>query len=202
MKDEFLIFLIAIICLSFSNQGIKNNNNSKVDGKVLYISYYEDIDIKILKDYKNKKKRFRYLSVNPCECPRYSSDNETLEIDGEFKLTDSSKIIFCSGCQTNDIAFPYQYSHIQLDSLINDSIILFTLNNKKNKLGPGKEYVDSIVSIEKEGKRVIQRTTIIHFENYGLIDKKNIFDSEGQIKRNLEEEKIRDSVEIEYIKRN
>jgi hypothetical protein len=202
MKHKFLIFLISIICLSFSNQPLKKHQESKVDGKVLFISYYEDINIEILKDYKNKKKRFRYLSVYPCKCPRYRSYNKTLEIDGEFKITDSSKIIFCSGCETNNISFPYQYSYIQLNSLMNDSIVEFTLNNKKSRLKPGKEYVDSIVSIEKEGKRVIQRTTIFHFENYGLVDKKNIFDSDGQIQRQRDEQRIRDSVEIEYIKQN
>ena len=202
MKNKLLIFLIAIFCLSFSNQAVKKYKDSNIDGKVLFISYYEKISIKVLKDYKNKNKRFLYLYPRPCECPRYYSFNKSLHIDGEFKVTDSLRVIFCSGCETNAIILPFQYSYILLDSLINDSIVKFTLNLKKSKLEPGKEYIDSIVSIEKEGKRVIQRTTIFHVQNYGLIDKKNIFDSEGQIKRELEEERIRDSVDNEYIKRN
>lgn len=200
MEYRLLFFLIPIICLSFPNHIVNNLKKKEIEEKVLFLTYFEDTNIEVLKDYKNEKKKFRYFHVNPCECPGFNRSNKSIDIDGEFKLTELSKIIFCGACETKDISLPYAYSFIQLKSLVNDSTIEFSLNNEVHLLHSSNEYIDTIVSVEKEGKRIIQRTIIIHLVNYGLVNKKDIFDAEGQAKRKEKEERIRDSLEIEFIK--
>jgi len=173
MKNKILLF-IAIIGLSFSKGLVKTKEYSGVKDKVLLIFYTGESNIKIIKDYKNISKRFQYMPSNPPPYPSYDYDNKTLELHEEIKLTDSSKIIFCGYNEVFDISLPFHFEDITLDSLINDSTMRFTFNNQKHIIKPGEAYIDTLVSILKEGKRVIERTTIFHVANYGLIFKNNI----------------------------
>jgi hypothetical protein len=183
MKNRFLIILIVFLSFSFSIEKFKTKKCAEEEGKVLFIYYNVDTDVKVLKDYKNEKKRFKYLSVNPFWGPEYDSYYKTLNVDGIFKLKDSSRIVFFAQDKLMDIYLPFQYSEITIDTLINDSIVSLTLNNKKFISVPGKMVIDSLVTIVKEGKRRVRYTKIFYVENYGLIYKKNIFDYEERTKR-------------------
>jgi hypothetical protein len=144
-------------------------------GKVLLLEYYEQVtSFKVLKDYKEMGKRIRYMSVQPIENPSF--DAQRLDVDGFFDLTDSSKVVILAGGDAKDISLPFQYSVLKLDRLINDSTIELKLNNKQFVSKPGEIVMDSIVSVIIEGERIIKRTIEYTMTNYGLIDKKNIFD--------------------------
>lgn len=121
-------------------------------------------------------------------------------MDGIFTLTDTSRVIFCGLDEVVDISLPFHYKEISLNSLTNDSTIRLTISNRDYLLEPGQIYIDSLVSKRKVGKRVIQETKIIHIENYGLIYKKNVFDSNGIHKREMEEKRMNDSIDNSHEK--
>jgi len=196
MNFIFQFILISIICCSFSNKIFCQGLTSKV----LLLEYCVEVtDLKVLKDYKDKEKQFRYISVHPFNNPRFDKLAKRLDIDGLFDATDSSNVIFLGGGEAKEISFPFRYSKIKLDRLVNDSTVGFKLNNRKFISKPGQVVIDSLISIVKEGERVIQLTTKYRFENYGLIDKKNIFDSND---REIEIKKLLELLELEDTIKN
>jgi hypothetical protein len=194
-----IIFLI--FCLIFTkdfNKSLKKTNGNQ---KILLIDYYEEYDFEVLKDYKNKKKKYRYnLSGQPIENLNYNQHDNILCID--FKMSDTSKLFFMANGKVFDISIPYQFSDILLNGIVNDSLLDFTLLTKKIILKPDDIYIDTLVTINKEGKRVIRYTKIIYVKNYGLIEKQNILDLEGQKNWEIKQERIRDSLEMEYLKQD
>ena len=62
--------------------------------KVLLIQYDKKIRFEVIKDYKREKDRYRYMCGLPISGQDYNSYNRTLNVYGEFNLTDTSKIIF------------------------------------------------------------------------------------------------------------
>jgi hypothetical protein len=196
MKPKLLILLFSFLGLSLLSESFESKECYKVNGKILLIYYHVDNKINVIKDYKDENKRFRYMSVLPCPGPLFI--NNRLVIEGKFDVVDSTKTIFYDDCSVSDILMPFKYNNLLLDSVINDSIVGFLLNNKKHILEPGKIFIDSLVSIVKEGERVIQHTTIFQLENYGLIDRRNIINYNELL---INEERARDSIEMEEIKR-
>jgi len=164
-------------------------------GKVLLIQYDKKIRFEVIKDYKREKDRYRYMCGLPISGQDYNSYNRTLNVYGEFNLTDTSKIIFWEH-EPMDISLPFQYSDIVLDALINDSTIQFTYLNQKHILRVGQVFNDSIISFEQEGKRLIKYTIAYQVHNYGLTYKKNIIDDKERIKRRYKENRIQDSLDM------
>ena len=201
MKHKFLILLLTILGLSFSSGKNRMNNFHKVaDGKVLLIEYDQEIFTKIIKDYRKKKDRKSITEGLPYTGTNYDSFNKMLYVDENIQLTDSSKIVFW---ETNvmDISLPFRYSYITLDRFVNDSIVQITLNNKKYICSPGQDLFDTITSIETEGKRVTQSTTIFHVKNHGLIFRKNIITERERMRRIYEELRIRDSIDLNDLEK-
>lgn len=201
MKHKFLIAIIPVLFLSFSNERFNNEKCAEGNEKVLLLQYWVDSDFKVIKDYKDVNKRFRYLGVTPVDCPYpvYHHYNKTFEVNGDFNVTDKTKIIFWTICNVTDITIPFHYEDIKLYSQINDSTVRFTWFNKKHVSIPWQEVSDSFVSIEKEGERVIKYTKVFHLLNYGLIYKKNIFKYQDPMIKVMEEKRIQDSIERNEI---
>lgn len=200
MKYILLIALFLIIDLAYSIGKCRSSNHPEIKEKVLLILYEERTDFKILKDYKKLNRRYKYRPGTPKPSPWEINKNRTLDVDGIFTLTDTSRVIFCGLDEVVDISLPFHYKEISLNSLTNDSTIRLTISNRDYLLEPGQIYIDSLVSKRKVGKRVIQETKIIHIENYGLIYKKNVFDSNGIHKREMEEKRMNDSIDNSHEK--
>lgn len=200
MKYIILIAFFVIIDLAYPIGKCKISNSTEIEGKALIIFYDEGTEIKILKDYKKHYRRFKYTPGTPIPNPWKINNNRTLDVDGIFTLTDTSRVIFCGPDEVVDISLPFHYNDISFDCLINDSIVRISSRSGKHVLGPQKVYVDSIASKWKEGKRVFQETKIIRLENYGLIYKKNVFDSNGIHKREMEEKRMNDSIDNSHEK--
>ncbi len=201
MKSVSLFLLIGILGLSFVDEKIEIKQCTERKGKILLIHYYTNVENKVLKDYKKHNKRYRYIHGLPCDGPMYDGKNKILDIYGLYNISDSSKVMFYGDCFEKDILLPFRYSEIGLDSLINDSILGFTLKNKKQILLSNTQFTDTIVSIVKEGKRVIKRTTIYYVKNYGLVNRKNIVDYQERTNRTNEENRIQDSIEIDELRK-
>lgn len=200
MKCIILIAFLVIIDLAYPIGKCKISNSTEIEGKALIIFYDEGTEIKILKDYKKHNRRFKYTPGTPIPNPWKINNNRTLDVDGIFTLTDTSRVIFCGLDGVVDISLPFHYKEVSLNSLTNDSTIRLTISNRDYLLEPGKIYIDSLVSKRKVGKRIIQDTKIIRIENYGLIYKKNVFDSNGIHKREMEEKRMNDSIDSSHEK--
>jgi len=202
MKHKFLILIIAIFVSSFSNEKFKKINYPRVNNKILLIEYNEDADLKVLKDYKRKKKGYRYMHGLTFSDANYNTYSKILYVDEPITISDSSKIIFWDiDDEIMDISLPFHYSDISLDRFINDSTIQITFNNKKHILESGQEFIDSITSIEKEGKLVVQLSRKFHINNHGLIFKKNIITEKERWRRMDEEQRIRDSIDLDDLEK-
>lgn len=195
MKYILLLLLTIVIKLSYSVDKSKISNNPAIKGKALLIYYYERTESNIIKDYKIHNKRYRYITYLPIPNPEFNIKTRTLDIEDIFEMTDISRIIFCGEGKALDITLPFHYKEVSLNSLTNDSTIRLTINNRNHMLAPGTVCIDSLNFKIKKGKRIIQQTKIIHIENHGLIYKKNIFDSRGIYRREMEEKRINDSID-------
>ena len=197
MKPKILVILFGVIFSSFSNEILDLNDFSEKSGKILLIQYETEQDFIVQKDYTGKKKKYFYIhGTSPTSSVTWNSDKRILYVDEPINMSDSSKLIFFDNDILSAISLPFQYSDITLDSFINDSIIQFTLNNKKNTLQPGQEYIDSITSIKTEGKRVIQYNTKFYVKNHGFVLKKNIITEKERMDKLNKELRIRDSIDI------
>jgi hypothetical protein len=194
MKHKIFAILTAILFLSFSDKIISRTDYPEKNGKILLFEYDAETDFKVLKDY--NKKKYPYIHGSRFPNVDYNSYNKILYVDKPINLSDSSKLIFLDTYNVMAISLPFKYSDIALESLVNDSTVQFTLNNKKLILKPGQEYFDSITSIETENKRVIQYNTKFHVQNRGFILRKNIITDKERMDRMNEELKIRDSIDI------
>lgn len=182
--------------LSFSDEIVSRNDYPEKNGKILLFEYETETDLIILKDFKRKNKRYRYIHGFRLSNAEFNSYNKILYVDKPLDVSDSSRLIFLDNYNAMTISLPFQYSDITLDSFINDSTVQFTLNKKKLILKPGQEYIDSITSIKTEGKRVIQYKAKFHVKNRGFILKKNIITEKERMDMLNKELRIRDSIDI------
>jgi hypothetical protein len=196
MKHKVLVILTSILFLSFSDEIISRNENPEKNGKILLFEYETETELKILKDFKRKNKRYRYICGSRLSSAEFNSYNRILYVDEALNVSDSSRLIFFDTYDVMTIALPFQYFDIILDSFINDSTVQFTLNKKKLILKPGQEYIDSTTSIKTEGKRVIQYNKKFYLKNRGFILKKNIITEKERMDRLNKEDRIRDSMDM------
>ena len=172
MNYRFRIILVFFISILLSEKILGQSTKNKV----LLIDYYEDRNLKVLKDYKDPNKMFKYIPGLPIPNPIFNMQTKRLNVEGVFNVTDSSKIIFLGHGEAKEISLPFRFSKLKLEKLLNDSTIIYNLNDRKYTTTSGQEVTDTIVSKETNGERVIQYTTIYYLTNYGLINKDNIFD--------------------------
>jgi hypothetical protein len=196
MKHKVIVILTSILFLSFSDEIISRNDYPEKNGKILLFEYETETDIEILKDFKRKNKRYRYICGSRLSSAEFNSYNKILYVDEALNVSDSSRLIFFDTYDVMTKTLPFQYSDITLDSFINDSTVQFTLNTKKLILKPGQEYIDSTTSIITEGKRIIQFKKKFHVKNRGFILKKNIITEKERMDRLNKEIRIRDSIDI------
>ena len=176
---------------------IINSNDSKE--YVLLIRYERSTDFEVIKDYTRKNKRYKYICYQPSWGESYYDYGKKVFCSEELlQLNDSSKIIFWDddNIKVNDITLPFKTSLISIDKLINDSTFQFTLNNQTHLLAPGQIFEDSLVKFDREKKRVYKTTEFIKVTNYGLILKTNIIDIKESNRRAIEENRIRDSIDM------
>jgi hypothetical protein len=196
MKHKVLVILTSILFLSFSDEIISRNENPEKNGKILLFEYETETELKILKDFKRKNKRYRYIHGFRLDNADFNSYNKILYVDKPLNVSDSSRLIFLDNYNAMTISLPFQYSDITLDSFVNDSTVQITLNKKKLILKPGQEYIDSTTSIKTEGKRVIQYNKKFYLKNRGFILKKNIITEKERMDRLNKEDRIRDSMDM------
>ena len=186
--------IISILTSSFSRVWYSTKEISRKEDTVLLLYYHVDHEIIVLKDYEDVRKRFNYYSVLPCSGPLFI--DSMLVIEGQFYITDSSKVLFYDQCEYLDITIPFTNELLTIDHVVNDSIVGILFNKQNYILEPGGEFVDSIVSIYKEGERLVRNTAILHLENYGLFNKSSIINySELWIK----EKRYSDSIIMEIL---
>jgi hypothetical protein len=202
-KPIFLLTLIWLIISSFSNEKQVVNTNPSQKNNILLIKYEESTDCMVIKEYKKSKNKYSKFCGDFIEIVEdfssYNDHNKEFYVDGILKVSSQSNIIFWEYGHIREIILPFQYSYISIDSLINDSIVQFKLNNKIKRLKPGQISVDSIVSFVTEKNRLLKITTKFQLQNYGLILKNNVIDNEELLLRKKEELMNRDSIEMEEL---
>ena len=108
-------------------------------------------------------------------------------------LTDNTKLIFWDYDYIRFFdSVPFGYSKIRITSIINDSTIEISYNNKQIILNSRNEISDSIIDFTRTGNRFTYNKTRFVIENIGLIKEENIidlnkvkFEDTGELLRNL-----------------
>lgn len=201
------IAILLSLVLFYATPEIHNEN--KIYDKCLLIKYYEGTSNEVIKYYglfKNKDKFFFHLDYYGDDFSEFYPSDRTFFIDGDwnnngsYKTADSTKILFWDYSVKNEIStLPYKYSSITIDSLINNSTILISLNNTKHILASGQIFTDSITVLKNENRRLIKHKTVYHIENLGLIYKKNILDQKAIEERQRADEEERENNEFREL---
>jgi hypothetical protein len=68
-------------------------------------------------------------------------------------------------------------------------------------LNPGQIYNDTIISTVKEKNKLVKYSSVFKIKNIGLILRENVVDSQELPKWIEEKSRIRDSIDLEDLKR-
>lgn len=200
MKQKLLVILIAILVSSFTHELCVSTFQKNENEKILLIEYKEYSTCRVLKEYKKIKNKesdfcFEFIDIL-ADYSMYDKTNRVLSFYDNFKLADSTKILFWEYGNNRDVNLPYKHSDITWNCFINDSVVKFTLNNNAHILVPGQFFNDSTITIVKSKNNVLQYTTEYFIRNHGLIYRKDVLDYRHILEREYNQARIRDSIDM------
>jgi len=203
MKQKLLVILIAILVSSFTYELYVSTFPKNENEKILLIEYKENSTCRVLKDYNKIKNResdscFEFKDIL-ADYSMYEKTNRVLSFYSNFKLADSTRILFWEYGNNRDVNLPYKHSNITWNCFLNDSVVEFTLNNKEHILVPGQFFNDSSITIVKSRNELLQYTTVYFIRNHGLIYRKDVLDYRQILDREFEQTWIRDSIDMQDL---
>jgi len=186
LKNRLFFLTIIIIINSCIHDSKKKNIFPK--NKCIYIEYTEITNCEVLEFYYKPITKVDSICdeipVPSEEIIKFYPFEKILYINEEFSPNELTVLMI----NKEEISsFPYNYLSISIDSLKNDSILCFKLNNENHFLTSNSSIADTIVSIKKEHNKKLKYTTIINITNWGFILKNNIYDKNNfkEIKDNF-----------------
>lgn len=182
MRTITIISFLAIVVFSMSCRQDFKKQNTKPTDKCILIEYSESTNCDVLEFYYEVTNRTdSFCGEVPMiidDFSAYFPSKKVFHVDGYLKPNNLTVMLFWDYNFIKELSsFPFNYSLITIDSLQNDSILCFQLNDEKHYLMTNSTFVDTIVSIRKEPNKKVKYTTVVRIKNLGFILKKNIYDN-------------------------